>query len=81
MITNFETNKVFISTGLTHRFYSRASTNMLDSLHKNDISFAMLPMTDSPLHIWARDFMPVQVTRTKMVRFRYTPDYLMNDIN
>ena len=79
MITNFETNKVFISTGLTHRFYSRASTNLLDSLRKNDISFSMLPMTDSPLHIWARDFMPVQVTRTKMVRFRYAPDYLMNE--
>ena len=76
MITNFETNKVFFAHGLSNNMYRDVAKYLADSMHKNQIAFDMLPMTKSPLHIWARDYMPVQVSKDKIVQFRYEPDYL-----
>lgn len=76
MITNFETNKVLIAKGLASRHYLVATHWLLGCLHHYGIEWGALPNTPSPLHIWARDFMPVQVSKEKFVRFCYTPDYL-----
>lgn len=76
MITNFETNKVYLAKGMTSEKYVDATGHLLGTLHNQKIHWEFLPLTASPLHIWARDYMPVQVSKKKFVSFNYNPDYL-----
>lgn len=76
MITNFNTNKVFIAKGMESVSFADATRHLLEAFHSRMIQWDYLPNTPSPFHIWARDYMPVQVAKKKFVRFRYTPDYL-----
>lgn len=77
MITNFETNKVFISKGLASSCkYSRVAYGLLTAFDNCEVCWEYIPHTESDLHIWARDFMPVQVSKDKFICFRYNPDYL-----
>lgn len=76
MITNFETNKVYLAKGMTFVDYVDATDHLLETLHNRSVAWNFLPQTASPYHIWARDYMPIQVNKNKFVRFRYTPDYL-----
>lgn len=76
MITNFDTNKVYLAKGMTLGMYTDAADHLLKGLQDNNIRWDFLPDTSSPYHIWARDYMPVQVRPDRFVRFRYTPDYL-----
>ena len=78
MITNFETNKVFLAKGMTTEKYVNAMRHLSDKLNSHEILWGLLPYTTSPLHIWARDYMPIQVNKRKFVRFNYSPDYLEN---
>ena len=78
MITNFETIKVLIAKGLSYHLYANATRCLLDSFHCHKIEWGFMLNTSSPLHIWARDYMPVQVSKEKFVRFCYTPDYLQD---
>ena len=77
MITNFETNKVYLAKGMTSEKYVDATGHLLGTLHNHKVHWDFLPLTASPLHIWARDYMPVQVSKKKFVRFNYSPDYLV----
>ena len=79
MITNFETNKVYFAKGLSSVWYSDAGMYLVEQLHGNHIAWKQLPSTESSSHIWARDYMPVQVSKEKFVSFRYTPDYLADN--
>lgn len=77
MITHFETNKVFISKGLASSCkYSRVAYGLLTAFDNYDVCWEYIPHTESDLHIWARDFMPVQVSKDKFICFSYNPDYL-----
>lgn len=76
MITNFETNKVYLAKGMNSEKYVDATGSLLGALHNNKIHWGFLPQTTPPLHIWARDYMPIQVSKQKFVRFNYSPDYL-----
>mgnify|MGYP002625506144 CR=1 FL=1 len=76
MITNFDVNKVYIAEGLSSLLYSDASKCLVTLFEELSIEWEHLPFTNSPLHIWARDYMPVQVSSGKFVKFRYDPDYL-----
>ena len=76
MIANFETNKVYLAKGMTSEKYIDATRHLLGTLHSHGIQRDFLPHTTSPLHIWTRDYMPVQVSNNKFVRFKYNPDYL-----
>ena len=76
MLTNFETNKVFFAKGLSSPSYRPAAKSLISALDNQHVEWEQLPCTDSPLHIWARDYMPVQVSEKKFVRFDYSPDYL-----
>lgn len=80
MITNYETNKVWISPGLFSSYYiiqcCSCAHTLMGAMERRDIQFNLLPETASPLHIWVRDFMPIQVNKEKFVLFRYEPDYL-----
>lgn len=76
MITNFETNIIYFAKGMTSEKYVDATRHLLGTLHSHGIHWDFLPHTTLPLHIWARDYMPVQVRKNKFVRFNYCPDYL-----
>lgn len=76
MLTNFDTNKVFIAQGLNSPSFSQAANSLLSALEHQHVEWGQLPCTSSPFHIWTRDYMPVQVSDKKFVRFNYTPDYL-----
>ena len=78
MITNFETNKVFIAKGLSSIPYTSTAYSLVTSLYDQGLEWGELPYSESPLHIWARDYMPVQVNNDKFVKFNYNPDYLRN---
>lgn len=78
MITNFETNKVCFAKGMTTIRYVEAEKCLLALLHNQNVKWNFLPQTPSPLHIWARDYMPIQVNKDKFVRFCYNPDYLQD---
>ena len=79
MITNFETNKVLIAEGLTTQNYVDATGQLLGFMHRHKIEWSFLPVISSPFHIWARDYMPVQVSKEKFIRFNYSPDYLKDN--
>lgn len=79
MITNFETNKVLLAKGMTFHAYVNATRHLLDIMHSKGIEWSYLPNASSPYHIWARDYMPVQVNKEKFVRFNYSPDYLKDN--
>jgi agmatine/peptidylarginine deiminase len=76
MITNFDTNKVYLAKGMSSDNYVDATGSLLSTLHNHKISWNFLPLTASSFHIWTRDYMPVQVSKNKLVRFNYSPDYL-----
>ena len=78
MLTHFETDKVFFAKGLNSPPYCHAANSLVTALENQHVEWEQLPCTDSPLHIWARDYMPVQVSKNKFVRFNYSPDYLRN---
>ena len=78
MLTNFQTNKVFIAKGLSSVPYSSTAYSLVTSLYNRNVACGELPYSESPFHIWARDYMPVQVNKDKFVRFNYNPDYLRN---
>ena len=79
MIANFDTNKVYLAKGMTSENYVDATGHLLGTLHNHKISWNFLPQTASPFHIWTRDYMPVQVSKDKLVRFNYSPDYLKDN--
>ena len=76
MITNFETNKVYLAKGMSYINYEDVTGHLLGVLHNYNIKWDFLPGTSSSFHIWARDYMPVQVSKEKFVKFNYNPDYL-----
>lgn len=74
MITDMETNKLFIADCLQTLqpfFFKRFEKTLYDC----EIKFEFLPNTKD---IWAVDFMPIQITKDKFVQFKYNPDYLQD---
>ena len=72
MLTDSQTNFVYISDKLQST-YPDFANRLIKAFTDNDIRFDFLPGTKD---VWAVDYMPVQVTETKFVRFTYRPDYL-----
>lgn len=74
MISDNQTNTVYFSELLKTdlRFASTCNeiTKILDSYN---ISCEFLKKTKD---IWARDYMPIQVSEDKFIEYRYDPDYL-----
>ncbi len=72
MITDLQTNKLFLADCLPKKqlkFFQRFES----VLNSRNIKFEFLPYCKD---IWAVDFMPVQVSKSKFVQFTYKPDYL-----
>lgn len=75
MIADWQTNKVYLSNKLEVKFpktYEKFSNKLKAFNYIPDI----LPNTKD---IWARDYMPIQISDTKFIEYRYDPDYLQGD--
>jgi len=51
---------------------------LIDILEEQGVCWGLIGRTKD---IWARDYMPVQLERSRFVKFRYTPDYLRGYTN
>ena len=75
MIQDYQTNMVYLAHGLSH--YVPVCRNLLEALHREQIHAEFLPSTSSYKHVWARDYMPIQLEKTLVFFFEYWPDYLL----
>jgi len=72
MITDQETNKVYISDKL-QEFYPKFYTRLIQCLKMHHELPDILKGTKD---IWCRDYMPVQISKNKFALFNYDPGYL-----
>jgi len=77
MITDFETNTIYFSELLkTDKRFTKIFEEITRVLKSIDIEPKLLPKTKD---IWARDYMPIQVSEKRFVEYRYDPNYLQGD--
>lgn len=72
MIADNETNKVFLSGKLKEN-YKKTCEEIEYALKAVKGNYGFLPNTND---IWARDYMPIQVSGSTFIEYRYDPDYL-----
>lgn len=77
MICDDQTNSVFLAEGI--KGYPRVAEKLLWALFSEGVQTDYLPLTTSRKHVWARDYMPVQVAGDRFVQYVYDPDYLKKD--
>jgi len=77
MICDYQTNKVFLAEGI--KGYPKVAENLLYALYKEGIETEYLPHSKSKKHVWARDYMPIQLGEGRFLKYVYRPDYLKND--
>ena len=74
MISDNQTNKVYLSELLkSDDRYSSTCSELTVLLEYFKIKYEFLKNTND---IWARDYMPIQVSENKFIEYRYDPDYL-----
>jgi len=79
MIKATEINTVYFSELLkTDSRFSLCYENLIAILDRHQISHRLICHTKD---IWCRDYMPIQVGKSKMVQFRYEPSYLKEELN
>ena len=59
--------------------YPKVAENLLYALYKEGIETEYLPHSKSKKHVWARDYMPIQLEEGRFLKYVYRPDYLKND--
>ncbi len=62
----------------TTKAYQHVFKQISTALDLHHIPFELLPNTKD---IWARDYMPIQVSRQRFVEYMYNPDYLQTTVN
>jgi len=77
MICDYQTNKVYLAEGI--KGYPKVAENLLYALYKEGIETEYLPHSKSKKHVWARDYMPIQLGEGRFLKYVYRPDYLKND--
>ena len=77
MICDYQTNTVYLAEGI--KGYPKVAENLLYALYKEDIETEYLPHSKSKKHVWARDYMPIQLEEVRFLKYVYRPDYLKND--
>ena len=75
MIQDYQTNMVYLAYGLTR--YEPACRNLMHALNMAHIHMDFLPHTSSIKHVWARDYMPLQLQKSLFYSYQYSPDYLL----
>lgn len=71
MIEDKSTTTLYLSS-LLPMWYPNFWNGFKDILDRNQINYLFLEGTKD---VWARDYMPIQVTTDKFVQFRFKPDY------
>jgi len=74
MISDIETNYVCFS-GLLLKRYPALFESLETALEQRGIPFGLISGTRD---IWCRDYMPIQVSADRFVRFKYDPRYLQS---
>ncbi|MCB9447124.1 MAG: agmatine deiminase family protein [Flavobacteriales bacterium] len=72
MITDKETNKLYLSA-LLEKDYPLFFQNFKKALDENGIKPDYLPETKD---VWCVDFMPIQISESEFVQFKFNPKYL-----
>jgi agmatine deiminase len=77
MISDKETNTIYFSKKIIEdsRFINTANL-IFKQLDSWKAKYKLLPDTKD---IWARDFMPIQISDSKFIEYRYDPDYLQGN--
>jgi agmatine deiminase len=73
MITDAETNFLYLADSLKRSKYSNFLKRFEEVLNTNSVPYKFLPGTKD---IWAVDFMPIQLQSDSFLQFRYEPSYL-----
>src|ERR1035437_451024 len=74
MIDDNQTEKVYFSKWLElDKEFRPVFKFIIKEFEKIGIEYELLNHTND---IWARDYMPIQVSENKFIEFRYDPDYL-----
>jgi len=77
MISDFQTNTIYFSDLLQKdKKFAETFHEISIILESVNISHKFLPPYTKD--IWARDYMPIHVSKDKFVEFRYDPDYLQD---
>ena len=75
MIADWQTNKVYLSDKLREAF-PQTYKNLVEKINSLNGNPEFLPETKD---IWARDYMPIQISDSKFIEYRYDPDYLQGN--
>lgn len=73
MIPDWQTDTLFFSGILKTEEYQETYDQLCKVLQENGLQDHLLSKTKD---IWARDYMPLQISRDKFLEYRYDPDYL-----
>ena len=76
MINDYQTNVVYLADGIRH--YMPFAMNLMEALYQEGIDTRFLRHTESVKHVWARDYMPLQLDEKRFLQYKYAPDYLRN---
>ncbi|HAH25009.1 MAG TPA: hypothetical protein DCL77_14855 [Prolixibacteraceae bacterium] len=77
MIADNQTNMIYFSDLIrTDSKYSETCGQITKILDLYNVGYLFLDKTKD---IWARDYMPIQVSEDKFIEYRYDPDYLQGD--
>lgn len=74
MITDNQTNKIYISPALQHEC-PRLWESIHSALTERKIRHGILLL--DPKYMWCRDYMPIQIDDDKYVAYHFKPDYLL----
>ena len=77
MINDYQTNTVYLADGIRH--YMPLAINLFNALDSAGVETHLLRHTESAKHVWARDYMPLQLDENRFLQYRYAPDNLKND--
>jgi agmatine deiminase len=77
MISDRETNTIYFSSKLIeYSGFASTAKQIINQLDLWEAKYRFLPDTKD---IWARDYMPIQVSDKKFIEYRYDPDYLQGN--
>lgn len=77
MISDSQTNTIYFSELLkSEKRYAKLYDELCSILSETDVNRELICSTSD---IWVRDFMPIQISETKFLEYRYDPDYLQGN--
>jgi len=65
---------VYLAEGI--KGYPKVAENLLYALYKEGVESEYLPYSKSKKHVWARDYMSIQLEEDLFLKYVYNPDYL-----